>query len=239
MSISGGRLGCVTSRRLVWAAALAVAIVGVATDPHRGKIDLILRASFWFTGTALFGLTLEAIRGAPVDRRAILAYLPLALALLTFYYAKATSAHVARSGPLDTFFEAATSLLGLLLVSMVVEARRVAAHDQWLRALRGWWVAFIVIGMLYGLLGLTPDQPRTSQMADYAWVWAGLVGAVTALAMVMWRDPAPQPGALAQEREIASPYDQTPAQWLAVGLLSTSTRTPVRPTPAAHQAARR
>jgi hypothetical protein len=241
MSISGvaRRLRRVTSRQLVWAVALAASGVGVASDPHRSNIDLIIRAAFLFTGPALFGLTLEAIRGAPVDRRAILAYLPLAFALLTFYYARVTSAHVARAGSLDTFFGAATSLLGLLLVSMVVEARRVGAHDQWLRALRGWWVAFIVIGILFGLLGLTPDQSRTSQMANYAWVWAGLVGAVTALAVVMWRDPAPQPGALAQEREIASPYGQTPAQGLAVGVLNTSTRTPVRSTPAAHQAARR
>jgi hypothetical protein len=94
MSIAGvtGRLRRVTSRQLVWAAALAMAVVGVLSDPHRGQIDLIIRASFWFAGTALLGLTLDAIRGAPVDRRAILAYLPLAFALLTFYYAKATSA---------------------------------------------------------------------------------------------------------------------------------------------------
>jgi hypothetical protein len=234
MSISDAadELRRLTPRELVWAVALTTAVIAVAADPHRGIIDLVIRAFFSFVGAALVALTLVAIRGAPVDRRAILAYLPLASAALTFYLAKLTASHVTKAGSLDPFFEAATSLLGLLLVSLVVEARRVAGHDQWLRALRGWWVAFIIVGILYALLGLTPG--RRSQQSEYGIVWAGLVGAVVALTVVMWRDPAKQPAL-----EIASSQKRVSANGLTTGAASTSTRTRARSTPASRQAARR
>jgi hypothetical protein len=83
--------------------------------------------------------TFEAARGAVPDRRALIAYLPLGCASLAYFVAKTTADH-ATSGSLDSFFGAAASLLGLLLVSVVIEARRTAARDPWLRALRGWWV---------------------------------------------------------------------------------------------------
>ncbi len=233
------KLWRLTPRRLVWAGALATAAIAGATDPRSGIVNLVIRAVLWFVGAALFGLTLEAIRGAPVDRRAILAYVPMACASLAFFLARETAASVIRSGSLDNFFGTAASLLGLLLVSLVVEARRVATHDQWLRALRGWWVAFIVIGILYALVGLTPGQSQTAQMAHYAWVWAGLVGAVVALTVVMWRDADKQPGALPPEQEMASRQERTRANGLATGAASTSTRAPVRSTRAAHRAARR
>lgn len=223
-------------QRMLSAAVIAAAVAGGA-GPRYDAIDLTVRASFWFVLAALIELTLEAIRGATWDRRAFIAYLPLPCASLAFFLARETANHVTRSGSLDTFFEGAVSLLGLLLVSLVVEARRVAPYDQWLRALRGWWVAFVIIGMLYALLGLTPG--RKSQKNDYAFVWAGLVGATAALAVVMWRDPARQAGGLPSGDDIASSEERTPASRLPTSGASTSTRTPARSILASRPAGRR
>jgi hypothetical protein len=218
-------------QRMLSAAVIAATIAGAA-GPHYEAIDLVVRASLWFVAVALCERTLEAIRGATWDRRAFIAYLPLPCASLAFFLARETANHVTRSGSLDTFFEAAVSILGLLLVSLVVEARRVAAYDQWLRALRGWWVAFVIIGMLFALLGLTPG--RRSQKSDYAYVWAGLVGAVVALTVVMWRDPTRQPGAFPLKPEIASPQEHTSTNGLTTDAASTSTRTRAQSNRAAH-----
>jgi hypothetical protein len=106
--------------------------------------------------------TLEAARGAESDRQGLIAYLPLGCAGLAYLVAKTTADHTT-SGSLDSFFGAAASLLGLLLVSVVIEARRAAACDRWLRALRGWWVGFIIVGILYTLAGLTPGQSRKAE----------------------------------------------------------------------------
>jgi len=131
MSISGvaGRLWRWSSRHLVWTAAAIAAVVWVAAHPRGDIVDLVIRALFGFMGAAVIGLTLRAIYGAPVNRKALLAFLPLPFAYLALFLAKETAKHVTRSGSLDIFFEGALPLLGLLLVSLVVEARRVAAHD--------------------------------------------------------------------------------------------------------------
>jgi len=228
-----------TPRQRMLIAAFAAAAIADASDPFSGVVDLVIRACFWGLFAALLERTLEAVRGAALDRRAFIAYLPLACASLAFLLASETAASVIRSGSLDNFFEAAGSLLGLILVSLVIEARRVAAYDQWLRALRGWWVAFVIIGILYSLLGLLPDNSQKSQKEDYAVAWAGLVGAMVALTVVMWRDPTRQrPGAHPLEMEIANPQERTSTNGLTINM-STSTRTPVRSTRAAHRAARR
>jgi hypothetical protein len=218
--------------------AFTTAAIVDASDPFSGAVALAIRACLWFALAALVERTLEAVRGAAWDRHALIAYLPLASASPAFFLARETAASVTRSGPLDNFFEASISLLGLLLVSLVVEAQRGAANDQWLRALRGWWVAFIVIGILYSLLGLLPDDTRRFHEEAYAIAWASLVGAVVALTVVMWRDPTRKPETVQPGLEVANCHKPPSANELHDGL-RTSTRTPVRSIPAPRRAGRR
>jgi hypothetical protein len=240
MSISGivDRVWRLTPLQRMLITAFAAAAIADVSDPFRGVTALVIRACMWFTVAALIERTLESVRGAARDHHAFIAYLPLACATSALLLAEETAASVTRSGSLDNFFEAAISLLGLLLISLVVEARRGAAHDPWLRALRGWWVAFVVIGILYSLLGLLPDDSRSSREEAYAIAWTGLVGAVAALAVVMWRDPARKPGAVPPGVEIAQRQRPTSADELT-GAVRTSTRTPVRSIRASHRAGRR
>jgi hypothetical protein len=235
-SLTSGVWRLTPVQRTLIAGFLAAAIAS-ASSLDDGAMVLVIRATLWFTLIALVELTFEAVRGAPLDRRAFIAYLPMASATLALFLAQATADHVTRSGPLSTFFGTAVSLLGLLLVSLVVETRRVTTKDQWLHALRGWWVGFIILGILYALLGLAPGHSRKSEQSDYAMVWAGLVGAVAALSVVMWRD-SPQRPAVAVEREAVGP-PRTPETTLATSATSTSTRTPLRSTRAIQRAARR
>jgi hypothetical protein len=165
------------------------ALQGGGFDPVVALPILIVLS---FATSTMLERTLKAAKGAPADRRALIAYLPLGSASLALFFAYASADRVLRAGSLNTFYDAAAALLGLLLVSVVIEARRLAAHDQWLRVLRGWWVLFIVVGILGALWGLTPGQPMSSQANDYAWVWAGLAGAIAALVVVMWKDPQRQ-----------------------------------------------
>ncbi len=240
MSISGAldRVWRLTPFQRMLIAAVAVAALADAVGPSRDVLSLVVRACLWFAMAALLERTFEAVRGAPLDGRVFIAYLPLACASLAFFLAKVTAASVTRSGSLEGFFQAANGLLGLLLVSLVVEARRAATHDRWLRALRGWWVGFVIIGMLYSLLGLLPDSSRQSQKEAYAIAWMGLVGAVVALAVVMWKDPSRQSGEAAARLEVEDRQEPTSANGLSTGT-RTSTRTPVRSSLALHRADRR
>jgi hypothetical protein len=165
------------------------AVIAGALNAGNGVTDILVSACFWGVVGVLVERTFEVARGAKPDHRALIAYLPLASASLAYLVAKTTSGR-AVSGSLHSFFGAAASLLGLLLVSVVIEARRTAARDPWLRALRGWWVGFIVVGILYALAGLTPGQSPKAEARNYETVWAGLAGAVVALTVVMWREPA-------------------------------------------------
>jgi hypothetical protein len=242
MSTSGiaDRFWRLTPPQRMLIAAFAAAAIAAAADPFSGVIDLIVRACFLAVFAALVERTIETGHGAPLDRRAFIAYLPLACASSTFFLARETAAAVARSGSLSNFFEAVVSLLGLLLVSVVIDARRVAAYDKWLRALRGWWVAFIITGILYSLLGLLPGRSLSSEKQNYAIAWTGLVGALVALSVVMWRDPAQEPyGELRSELEVAHPRRQPSVTESTPGATSTSTRTPVRSIRASHRAGRR
>lgn len=225
------------SQRMLIAGFITAAVAS-ATALDDSAVTLIVRATFWFAIAALIERTLEALRGAPVDGRAFVAYLPLVCAAAAWWLAEITAPHVTRSGSLSMFFAVAASLLGALLVSLVVEARRATKRDQWVRALRGWWVGFIVLGILYALLGLAPGHSRKSEGFYYEMVWAGLVGAVAALTIVMWRDSPQHSGSPAPELEPARPQQRIAADVLHSSATSTSTRTPVRSTPAAHQAAR-
>jgi hypothetical protein len=241
MSFSGfaDRIWRLTPRQRMLSVGFLAAAIAAATAISDSAATLVIRASLWLVAAMLIERTFETARGASADGRALIAYLPLGFAGVAMFYAKMTAMHTLRSGSLDTFFEAAVSLLGLLLVSVVIEARRVAAYDQWLRALRGWWVAFIILGILYAVAGLTPGQSRTSLVGEYAMAWAGMVGAVAALAVVMWRDPSQQPDATRQEQGIGSYQERASVRPSIRGAGSTSTQTPVRPTPASHRAAPR
>lgn len=178
-----------TVRQRMLAVGFVAAVTAAALNASDGVIGIVVSACLWGVAAMLVERTLEAVRGAAPDRRALIAYLPLACASLAYFVAETTADH-ATSGSLDPFFGAAASLLGLLLVSVVIEARRTAAHDRWLRALRGWWVGFIIVGILYALAGLTPGQSRKTEARNYQTVWAGLTGAVVALTVVMWKEPA-------------------------------------------------
>jgi hypothetical protein len=175
-------------QRMLIVGSIAAVIAG-ALNAGNGVAAILVSACFWGVVGVLVERTFEVARGAKPDHRALIAYLPLASASLAYLVAKTTSGR-AVSGSLHSFFGAAASLLGLLLVSVVIEARRTAARDPWLRALRGWWVGFIVVGILYALAGLTPGQSPKAEARNYETVWAGLAGAVVALTVVMWREPA-------------------------------------------------
>lgn len=214
------------------------ATVAATTALDDSTVTLTVRAILWFAIAVSVERTLETLRGAPLNGRAFLAYSPLVCAATALLLAEVTAPHVTRSGSLSTFFGVAASLLGALLVSLVIETRRATKRDQWVRALRGWWVGFVVLGILYALLGLAPGHSRKSEEFYYAMVWAGLVGAVAALSVVMWRDSPPQPGLAAVELMAARPQ-RTSDNTLAPSTGSTSTRTPVRPNPASRPGARR
>jgi hypothetical protein len=176
------------NRRMLIVVSIAAG-TAAALNAFNGVIDIVFSACFWGVFGVLVERTFEVVRGAALGHRALIAVLPLGGASLAYSVAKTTADH-ATSGSLDSFFVAAASLLGLLLVSVVIEARRTAASDPWLRALRGWWVGFIIVGILYALAGLTPGQSPKVQARNYETVWAGLAGAVVALTVVMWREPA-------------------------------------------------
>ena len=203
-SVTQRFLGLTVRQRMLIVGSIAAVIAG-ALKAGNGVTDVLVSACFWGVVGGLVERTLEAVRGAAPDRRALIAYLPLACASLAYFVAETTADH-ATSGSLDSFFGAAASLLGLLLVSVVIEARRTAARDPWLRALRGWWVGFIIVGILYALAGLTPGQSRKAEARNYQTVWAGLTGAVVALTVVMWKEPAERDATHA-EQEIESPRE--------------------------------
>jgi hypothetical protein len=223
-------------QRTLIAGVLAGTIAGTSALGD-SFLTIVVRATLWSAAIALLELTFEAGRGAPLDRRAFVAYLPLACATVALWLAGVTAPHVTRSGSLNEFFATAASLLGLLLVSLIVEARRVTTRDKWLRALRSWWVGFIVLGILYALLGLAPGHSRRSEDSDYEMVWAGMVGALVALTVVMWRDSP-------QERDSANAEPttwslQAPTRTSTPRAEDASTRTPVQPNPASRRATRR
>jgi succinate dehydrogenase/fumarate reductase cytochrome b subunit len=153
-----------------------------------------------FTGIMVIP-TMKAAIANKVDRRALIAFLPAICASGAFLIVHVLAKHLPRSGSLEGFYETAAALLGLLLISIMIEARALAQNDPWIRAARGMWVTFIVIGIVYALVGLTPGQSPTSQQQAYALVWFSIVFAVTALLIVLWRKSPPLPQAAAQQRK--------------------------------------
>jgi hypothetical protein len=213
------------------AAGVILATAVVVANPPNSFLTFVIRASLWLVAGVLLMRTFETARGAPANSWALVAYLPLGCASVALEFAEVLAPHAVRSGSLDGFFDAAASLLGLLFVAMVVEARQLAPYDKWLRAMRGWWAMFIILGILYALAGLTPTHSTETLRQDYAWVWAGLAGAVASLAVVMWREPQTQHSPRIQRSSRDVPINSTPTKPRA-DRAETATRTPGRSTKA-------
>ncbi|MGD1056480.1 MAG: hypothetical protein ABR992_03615 [Solirubrobacteraceae bacterium] len=239
MSVSGfkDRIWGLTPRQRTLIVGLLAAVIAGSSAVHDGALTLIVRSALWGTAAMLIELTFEVVRGETLDRRALIAYLPVGCATVALFLAKIFAADVTRSGSLSTFFTTAASLLGLLLVSLIVEARRVTTRDRWLRALRGWWVGFIILGILYALLGLAPGHSRKSEEGDYEMVWLGMVGAIAALSVVMWRDPTRHPDSSGEQPTSSSTWASTRTWTPRAG--DVSTQTPVSSTSASHRPASR
>src|ERR1700722_5271498 len=224
------RFWAFTSRQRMLMAGFVSAAVAIATEPSAGVLTLVVRVSLWLVLSVLLMRTFEIAHPAPFNSRAVIAYLPVGCAPVAFELSKVFAPHAVLSGSLDDFFSAAASLLGLLLISLVVETRRVAPYDKWLLALRGWWVMFIVLGILYALAGLTPGHSRKALRQDYEWVWAGLAGAVAALTVVMWRDPTARHEVRDPHAGAHHPNNWTPvkARIIETTTVSTATTTATR-----------
>jgi hypothetical protein len=89
---------------------------------------------------------------------------------------------------LDSFYTAAAGVLAALLIALMIESHRLFHVDPQLRALRSWWIASVVMGILAALTGLTPDHTAIARETAFQATWSGLAGAITAGALVMSRD---------------------------------------------------
>ncbi len=124
-----------------------------------------------------------------ISRRTFIAYMPLAAALLTGLFAHIYTRRIVETGSLNDFYGIAAPLLGLLLISSVLEARQLASHDPWLRAFRGWWTFLICIGILFALMAVTPDHGHKLAEEQFVVVWGALGAALTAMVVVGLKPP--------------------------------------------------
>lgn len=120
----------------------------------------------------------------------MLAYMPLAVASIAFLLVPEFFANVDDQPPhmLDSFYTAAAGVLAALLIALMIESHRLFHVDPQLRALRSWWIASVVMGILAALTGLTPDHTAIARETAFQATWSGLAGAITAGALVMSRD---------------------------------------------------
>jgi hypothetical protein len=170
-----------------------------------------------------------------LTRLALVAYTPIAIALLAWLLARA-DARAASSGNLDYFFSASVALIGLLLIPIMSELRQLVEHDPWLRAFRSFWFLFIAAGLLYAVVGLTPGQSRKSEENAYEDTWIALATAVSALTVVTIRKPGPtgDPGEILHAaKTVASLTASCPMTTAAEE--SSATRTPAPATPASRR----
>jgi len=124
-----------------------------------------------------------------INRRTFIAYTPLGAALLTGLVAHVYTRRIVGAGSLNDFYGIAAPLLGLLLISSVLEARRLASHDPWLRAFRGWWTLLICIGILFALMAVTPGHGHKLAEEQFVVVWGALGAALTAMVVVGLKPP--------------------------------------------------
>jgi hypothetical protein len=187
------------------------------------------------TGGALIERTFAAAEWACPDRKSLIAHLPLGTWLVGGLVAQVYAKHAVRSGSLDNFYDAAAPLLGLLLISITLEARQLASHDPWLRAFRSWWTFLIILGILFALMGLTPGIAWKTEETQFATVWAAVATAITALWIVTTKDPPTRDEASNRVPDVASSGAATtrsPSQISPAGEASLPTRTPAPSTPA-------
>lgn len=135
----------------------------------------------------LIARSIFIIAPAKITPRIALAFLPLGAALVADFLIPVQFSKPAEYGSLDSFFVGTAGLLGVLLIPVVIESRRLA-DDPWFRAVRDWWVFFIVLGIAAALSGLTPAQSVQEKDVAYTAVWTGVVGALTGLTVIMWAD---------------------------------------------------
>jgi hypothetical protein len=174
------------------------------------------RSPLWVLGALIAGALLGTASGAllertlktaianPLDKRALIAYAPLGCALVTLFFAHLSARHMVESGSLAGFYGAAAPLLGVLMIPIMIETRQIFPHDPWLRTFRSLWLTFIVIGIGYALLGLTPDQSRASQASQYSVVWASLACAVAAVLIVLSREPPLRQASDLEQQDVRS-----------------------------------
>jgi hypothetical protein len=176
--------------------------------------------------------------GRSINTRMLSAYLPVVCATFALWLAEAGAAHVARAGSLDLFFAGSATLLGVLLIPVAMEMRGEAICDPWLHAFQRLWFFMIAIGILFALVGLTPDQSQRNQRKEYPLVWFGLVGALSGFAVLSLRDPSQKHRAAADgDRHWRGVTTTSTATWTRAP--QATTRTPARATPASRRAAPR
>jgi hypothetical protein len=124
------------------------------------------------------------------DEVGMLAYLPLVVASVTFILIPLVFANAGKQTPhaLDSYYTAAATVLAALLIALMVESRGLLQLDPQLQALRSWWIASVVVGLIAAFFGLTPDHSSIARETAFQLTWAGFSGAITAGCLVMSRD---------------------------------------------------
>jgi hypothetical protein len=168
---------------------IPVLLFNAATSKHYAPIALDAAPALFLA--FLLGRSVKVEPGqARSDEVGMLAYMPLAVCAVAFMLVPALYANIGKqpSRALDSFYTAAAGILAALLIALMIESHRLFHVDPQLQALRSWWIACVVVGILAALTGLTPDHHAIARETAYQLTWAGLAGAITAGALVMSRD---------------------------------------------------
>lgn len=169
--------------------ALPLLIVQAATRKHYAPVAVDAAPALIFA--FLLGRSVKVEPGqARSDEVGVLAYMPVAIYSATFILVPALFANVGKQPPhaLDGFYTATAGVLAALLIALMIESHRIFHVDPHLQALRSWWIAGVVMGILAALTGLTPDHTAFARETAFQAAWAGLAGSITAGALVMSRD---------------------------------------------------
>ncbi|HUB72938.1 MAG TPA: hypothetical protein VL979_02725 [Solirubrobacteraceae bacterium] len=168
---------------------IPVLLFNAATSKHYAPIAIDAAPALFLA--FLLGRSVKVEPGhARSDEIGMLAYMPLAMCSFTFMLVPALYANVGKqpAHALDSFYTAAAGILAALLIALMIESHRLFHVDPQLQALRSWWIACVVVGILAALTGLTPDHHAIARETAYQLAWAGLAGAFAAGVLVMGRD---------------------------------------------------